>query len=228
MAHLRNVTYLAEGEGQLGFFIALAINALVRCTSDGQGRPTLPAIAALTEELDSFHAWQETRPEIRAWRTRDPSAGRVANRHDMRVAYQHAQFVVDPNATVEENAAARLTHERQKDNNEQETKTKAAFKRALADIKAHLELPPTTKEGIRDRLTEMVLPAIQYIHKCFEHDPGPHHAGDRHTALQFFRGALLLNPSYAKNKMIDDLYQLADRFTASHPKLNTEQMRQGL
>lgn len=137
------------------------------------------------------------------------------------------RFIGNTRQTQAQNDADHLAHERREDQAEREFYCKALFKRSKQKMAAQLEAPPTTESGIRKRLANIILPAIQYLHDRCKEDPDGDN-GDRVGAMKFFEAALLLNPSHIRHKSLDRLRELADQLSSSHPKLNTEEFKAGL
>jgi len=228
MAYPRNLCYLDEGDGQLGFYIGQSIRKFLTVTTGADNKPTLPVIEEVATAMNSHKTWQENQPQFREWKRLDNDAGRQAARPERREAYRRAQFIEDPTATRRQNDTAHLHHERQEDEREREAEDKALLSRCNKKIAEILRSPPTTLEGIRMHITGTFLPAFEYIHKRCSEQPGNNHAGDRYNAFKFFESALLLNPNHCRTLSINQLYQLAQELSLSHPKLNEASFRDGL
>ena len=204
-----------------------SFDKLIKSTSAADGSPSLPDLDELKNALATFKNWQDGRPEIREWKRKDPESGRVAARPENRARYHRNRFIENIGQTQAQNDADHLAHERREDQAEREFYCKALFKRSKQKMAAQLEAPPTTESGIRKRLSNIILPAIQYLHDRCKEDPDGDN-GDRVGAMKFFEAALLLNPSHIRHKSLDRLRELADQLSSSHPKFNTEEFKAGL
>ena len=178
------------------------------------------------------------RDEYNGWRTNDPDAqGRGGRRRAQdpvaRAAYVRDAYLEDVNAGAAENARRRAEHERIQDILQAEAKSKARIKAAKRKMNEILASPPTTKAGIKKHLESCARPMINYILERIKEPPPPDqrngkiHHGDRFKAVEFFRGAALLNPRTFKNDTIAERRARIEKL-CSHPFLDSDEIREGL
>lgn len=116
---------------------------------------------------------------------------------------------------------------------EDEAKSKAKLKAAKKQMKEVLMAPPTTKVGIKKMLERYAFPMINYILKRISQPPpenernGKSYYGDRFEAVEFFRGAGLLNPRTLKNDTAASRHERIEKL-CRHPALDVDEVREGL